>query len=114
MRNFSAPSAPYAQAGAPREVELAGGNWIRQTVDTSAMTIINVAISGRHVFGGYVQISMMQRNGIQIAHGEVGGNGPNAGENKFRDPKLFAALGLAAYGIITCNAVRTTGTCALL
>lgn len=104
MRNFSAPGIFHAQDGT-HEVELAGGNWIQQTVDPVAMTIRNVAIPGRHVFGGYVNISMGQRNGVTFAHIEGGGSGPNAGLNQFFGPKIFDAIGTAAFTGIPCNGV---------
>jgi RHS repeat-associated protein len=104
MRNFSAPGIFHAQDGT-HEIELAGGNWIQQTVDPAAMTISNVAIPGRHVFGGYVNISMTQRNGVTVAHIEGGGSGPNARANQFWGPKIFEALGAAAFTSISCNGV---------
>jgi hypothetical protein len=104
MRNFSAPGIFNAQDGS-HEVELAGGNWIQQTVDPVAMTISNVAILGRHVFGGHVNISMTQINGVTVAHIEGGGSGPNARANQFWGPKIFEALGAAAFTSIPCNGV---------
>ncbi len=69
------------------------------------MTIKNVAIPGKHVFGGYVNISMYQRNGVTGVHIEGGGVGPNAKENQFWGPKIFEALGEAAAMGIPCNGV---------
>ena len=104
MRNFATPGGGHAQDGT-HDVELWGGNWIQQTVDPAALTITNVAIPGRHVFGGYVRISMHQRNGVTGAHIEGGGSGPNAEENQFWGPAIFEALGLAAFTSIPCNGV---------
>jgi hypothetical protein len=104
MRNFATPGGGHAQDGT-RNVELWGGNWIQQTVDSAAMTITNVAIPGRHVFGGSVNISMYRRNGVTGAHIVGSGIGPNAAENQFWGPKIFEALGTAAFTSIPCNGV---------
>ncbi len=95
MRNFSAPGAPYAVDGT-HDLVLAGGNPIRQTVDSCNKTITNRTLPG-HVFGGQVVITITENNGAVGAQVVGSGYGPNAELNQMLGPVIFTGLGFGAY-----------------
>jgi uncharacterized protein RhaS with RHS repeats len=94
MRNFSAPGAPRAQNGS-RNLMLAGGNPINQTVDPCKNTITNKTLPG-HTFGGAVTISILQKDGVVGAQVVGAGVGPNAITNQIMGPVIFEYLGIRA------------------
>ena len=94
MRNFSAPGAPQAQNGS-RNLMLAGGNPINQTVDACKSTITNKTLPG-HTFGGSVTISILQKDGVVGAQVVGTGVGPNPITNQIAGTMIFEYLGFRA------------------
>ena len=98
---FSGPGAPPANIGdnttVTNNIQLWGftsPNPITQVVDPNTQTITNITEPG-HIFGGQVQISVVQNNGVYTTY-TGSGMGPNALANQILGPLLFTFLGYTA------------------
>jgi hypothetical protein len=110
--DVSAPGAPQAQEGFPKQVNLSGGNPISQSVSAPTMTIVNTTSAGHVFYPGTVtwQVSPAGTGSTIDVNGTGTGTGAHPAFNDLVGELFFGLMSyLVQTGCDAANGLQVNG-----